>query len=234
MFGALEDLLYKKRHARNSTRVKKTFPLLYSPDHGASWMPAYGLDISAGGMKIFSQTEIGEGEIPMRMTLDSCLIDVRVRPAWHTKGKYKDGIAHEYGMQLVAANAVDRERIRRWLAGEPIDAPNQAQDDLKEIRLRPDDVDRLIPIAFQHRLFAELEQRGRLAPVDKTHPPLVAFNYGGMVRYRGVQMHRLTIESKVMTDDGEDRFRTRFLFDDAGTKVVVLDGMSRAPAVCLN
>lgn len=222
MFAALEDLLYAKRHARRAQRVEKTFPLVFSEDNGSSWQPAYGLDMSLGGMKVFSRTPIPDGEVPLRITLGSAIVDLRARPVWHVVGKYQAKPAHEYGMQLVAATATARERIQRWVAGKPLDESNVASEQLKEIRLRPDDVDRLLPLAFQQRLFAELVRRGRLAAVDPGHPALVAYDYGGTVRYRGVPMHRLTIHSKVVRADDEDRYVTRLVFDDTGAHVLFL------------
>lgn len=222
MFAALEDLLHQKARSNRPKRVEKTFPLLYSGDNGASWQPAYGLDMSVGGMKVFSRTPIPNGEVPMRVTLGSAVVDLRARPVWHVAGKYQAKPAHEYGMQLVAATATARERIQRWVGGKPLDESNVAADELKEIRLRPDDVDRLLPLAFQQRLFGELVRRGRLAPVDPRHPALVAYSYGGTVRHRGIPMHRLTIHSKVVRGDEEDRYVTRLLFDDSGTHVLFL------------
>lgn len=228
MFSALEDYFSKKPDARGSKRVEKTFPVLYSADKGTTWMGAVGLNIGLGGLKVFSQTPIVEGEIPMRLQLDSHVLDIRVRQAWHTTGRYKGGLAHEYGMQFAAANAEDRERVERWLAGGPLAEINKAQSELKEIHLKPDDVNRLIPLALQKRIFSELVGRGRLVPPDEKHPPLVAYDYGGIFRYRGVPMHRLTVHSKVMRDDGEDRYSTRILFDEHASNLVILDGMSRA------
>ena len=230
MFAALEDFLYKKRHARGAPRVERTFPILYSPDSGKTWLPAYGLDMSLGGMKVFSRTPLPEGELQMRVSLDSTAIDLRVKTVWHVEGRYKKEKAHEYGAQLVSAGAADRERIARWLGGKPLEERNLASEELREIRLRPDDVNRLIPLAFQKRLFAELHQRGRLAHVDAQHPALVAYDYGGVVRYRGVQMHRLTIHSKVVGPEGDERYRTRVLFDDTGTAVVFPDEAQPATA----
>lgn len=223
MFFRLEDLLSPKRHARNAPRTKRTFPVLFSPDHGQSWLPAYGLDVSLGGMRLFSQQPVPEGEVPLRVSLGRSVVDLRVKAAWHVSGHYKKGVGHEYGVQLTAANSHDREMLERWIGGKPLEETNQAQEELRDIRLRPDDVDRLIPVAFQRRLFEALAQRGRLMPVDAQHPALVAYDYSGRVRYRGTAMHLLTIHSKVVNDDGEDRYATRVLFDDTGTTVVFPD-----------
>jgi len=222
MFAALEDLLHQKRYARRSKRLAKAFPLLYSDDNGSSWHPAYGLDMSLGGMRVFSRAPLPGGEVPVRVTLGTTVVDLRARPVWHLPGIYHGQPAHEYGMQLVAATATARERIARWVGELPLEEQNLAAEQLKAIRLRPDDVNRLLPLAFQQRLFAELQRRGRLGAVDRAHPALVAYDYGGSVRYRGAPMHRLTIHSKVVRGDNEDRYVTRLLFDGTGSRVLFL------------
>jgi len=230
MFTALEDFLFQKRHGRNAPRQKRTFAVLFSPDRGENWLPAYGLDVSLSGMRLFSQSPIPEGEVPLRASLGRRVIDVRVRPVWHVSGTYKKGIGHEYGVQLVAADAPTRELLERWLGGKPLEEINCAQDELREIRLRPDDAARLIPAAFQQRLFRELLERGRLAAVDARHPALVAYDYAGRVRYRGTPLHLLTVHSKVVRDEGEDRYTTRILFDDGGTTLIFPDDPARRQA----
>jgi hypothetical protein len=36
-------------------------------------------------------------------------------------------------------------------------------------------------------------------------------------------MHRLTIQSKVVGIEGDEMFETRFIFDDAGSNVMILN-----------
>jgi hypothetical protein len=156
---------------------------------------------------------------------------MRIRPIWHAEGKYKGAVAYQYGVQFAAAKAEDLERIRRWITGQPIERTNAAQEDLAPIRLRQEDVDRLIPVAFQRVILQELVDRGRLAPFTDVGPALVGYDYGGRVRYQGKQMHRLTIQSKVVVrgEDEADRYSTRVLFDGLGN-FMVLDGKKPKPA----
>jgi len=86
-----------------------------------------------------------------------------------------------------------------------------------------DDATRLIPMMLQRRLFQMLIDRNRLAPIDPKVTPLVQFFYSGLVRFEDKPMHRLTIQSKVVRDDGTDMYETRFLIDESAENVMMLN-----------
>src|SRR5690348_9136682 len=97
--GLAEKLLHHESEAtRTEKRTKKPFLATYSLDNGATWLPAYGLNMSLDGMSILVQQELVDNELPLRLPLDSFVLDVRVRPVWHVAGRYRKGIAHEYGV----------------------------------------------------------------------------------------------------------------------------------------
>lgn len=222
MFASLERLISPNR--RSHPRLEKPFSIAYTLDSGATWTPAYGLNIGLGGVRVLVKKEFLTDEVTMRMSLDSSHCEIRVKPVWNIAGMYKGELAYQYGMQFAAASAADRELIERWLAGKPLEEVNHAQEELHSIRLKPDDVNRLIPLALQEKLLQKLVERGRLAPLDPTQTALVAYDYGGKVRYQGKPMHRLTIHSKVMGKEDADRYSTRMMFDETGVEIVVLDG----------
>ena len=68
-----------------------------------------------------------------------------------------------------------------------------------------------------------LVERRRLAPLDERGSPLVQYFYSGIVRHENRLMHRLTIQSKVVGSEGGEMFETRFVFDESGETVLVLN-----------
>ena len=82
---------------------------------------------------------------------------------------------------------------------------------------------RLLPVRLQQRLLQLLVERRRLAPLRENQTPLVQYFYSGIGRYNGALMHRLTIQSKVVGPEGDAMFETRFVFDDKGDNVIVLN-----------
>ncbi len=128
-------------------------------------------------------------------------------------------------MKFDAIAADDWDALVLWTAGQSLEATttNRAQEDLKAVRLKDDDVARLLPVVFQNRLLGELVKRRRLAPLKADQHPLVQFDYGGITNLSGRPMHRLTIHSKITEGRKETRFSTRFLFDETGENVVVMN-----------
>jgi hypothetical protein len=68
-----------------------------------------------------------------------------------------------------------------------------------------------------------LVERRRLAPIKENQTPLVQYFYSGVVRHEGKLMHRLTIQSKVVGTEGDEMFETRFVFDDKGESIMILN-----------
>lgn len=115
MFAALEHVDSTNR--RNNGRVEKPFPITYSLDGGRNWTPAYGLNISLGGVCVLVKKRFLGEQVSLRMTLDSSMCEMRVKPVWSIAGLYQNELAY-HGMQFTAATAGDLERIQRWLAGQ--------------------------------------------------------------------------------------------------------------------
>jgi hypothetical protein len=126
-------------------------------------------------------------------------------------------------MRFTGISADDWDTIIRYTTDKPVQEVNKAQEELVSVRMTPDDANRLLPIQLQRRLLAMLVERRRLAPLQANVTPLVQYFYSGVVRYNSELMHRLTIQSKVVGSEGAEMYETRFVFDDQGTKVEMLN-----------
>ncbi|GAC1359424.1 MAG: hypothetical protein NVSMB31_19770 [Vulcanimicrobiaceae bacterium] len=100
---------------------------------------------------------------------------------------------------------------------------NKAQEELTTVRMTPDDANRLLPHELQLRLLQMLVDRRRLAPLKDKVTPLTQYFYSGIVRHGDKLMHRLTIQSKVVGGEGDEMFETRFVFDDKGETILILN-----------
>ncbi|MBV8285208.1 MAG: hypothetical protein JO175_11205, partial [Candidatus Eremiobacteraeota bacterium] len=85
------------------------------------------------------------------------------------------------------------------------------------------DASRLLPIQLQRVLLAMLVERRRLAPLQDNVTPLVQYFYSGVVRFNNALVHRLTIQSKVVGPEGAEMYETRFVFDDQGGNIQILN-----------
>jgi len=208
----------RREHDRSKRGYKAAFTL-----DGTTWEPAIGVDLSEEGMSVLTQREIGEKPVTFRATLDTRIVTMRCATVWHNKINYNGKPTDCYGLKFVGIAADDWDLVVKFIGGDTVEAENKAQEELATVRMKQDDVARMLPAAFQKRLFEELVKRHRLAPLEEGQEPLVAFEYGGVAPWRGKNMHRLTIHSKFNEGKKEDRFSTRFMFDDSGKEVIVLN-----------
>jgi hypothetical protein len=192
---------------------------------------AIGIDISAGGVGILTEKPIGRDEFDLHLRVDHVDIDVRVKVVRERPMLHHGGRAFNYGLQFSGISADDWDAIVRYTTDRPVAEPeNQVVFDLEVVRMMPDDTARLLPQVLQNKLLAMLVRRGRLAPLDEKVTPLVQYFYGGVVRYEGKLMHRLTIQSKIIDADGVSQLHeTHFLFDDGGQNIGILEAGPLVP-----
>jgi len=207
---------------REHERTKRGYKAAYTLD-GTTWEPAIGVDLSDEGMSVLTQREIGDKPVMFRATLDSRLVTMRCIAIWNSKVNHNGKQVHCYGLKFVGIAADDWDAVVKFVGGGAPEEKNKAQEELASVKLQEDDVARMLPKAFQQKLFAELVKRHRLAPLEEQPTPLVQFEYGGIAPWRGKNMHRLTVHSKLTDGKKEERFSTRFMFDESGKEVIVLN-----------
>jgi len=183
---------------------------------GTQWVACSCLDISGSGLGIVVPQALGE-EATFRVQLDSKNVMIRAKRAWQQPGTSQGKPAWRYGLAFTGISADDWDAVIRFANNDQVAVENKAQKELELVRLKADDVARLIPKKLQDTMLSMLVQRGRLAPIDdKT--PLVQYAYGGVIKKGGKALHRLSIHSRVSDPRNNDikAYDTRFLFDDQG------------------
>jgi hypothetical protein len=142
---------------------------------------------------------------------------------------WQDNVQHQgrkvwrYGMRFTGIPADDWDAIVRYTTDKPVAESNKAQEELTTVRMTPDDTARLLPKELQVRLLQMLVDRRRLAPLDSRVTPLVQYFYSGIVRHNEKLVHRLVIQSKVVGPERDELFETRFVFDENGQNVSILN-----------
>lgn len=212
----------KEQNRRKFPRKRKPYRAAYSVD-GKSTRAAIGLDISGGGLCILTQEPVAPEEFEVRVVLDERNLRIRARKVWHDNVQHQGRKVWRYGMRFTGIPADDWDAIIRYTTDRAIADSNKAQEELTAIRMTPDDTARLLPRELQTRLLAMLVERRRLAPLDARVTPLVQYFYSGIVRHNDRLMHRLVIQSKVVGPDSDELFETRFVFDESGKNVQILN-----------
>ena len=212
----------KEQNRRKFPRKRKPYRAAYSLD-GKSTRPAIGLDLSGGGLCILTQEPIGRDDFEVRIVLDERNLRMRVKVVWHDNVQHQGRTVWRYGTRFTGISADDWDAIIRYTTERPVAESNKAQEELTTVRMTPDDTARLLPKELQNRLLAMLVERRRLAPLDERHTPLVHYFYSGIVRHNETLMHRLVIQSKVVGAERDEMFETRFVFDESGKNVQILN-----------
>jgi hypothetical protein len=212
----------KEQNRRKFPRKRKPFRATYSLD-GHTSRAAIGLDISGGGLCILTQEPVARDEFEVRVLLEERHLRVRVKTVWHDNVQHQGRKVWRYGTRFTGIPADDWDAIIRYTTDRPVAESNKAQDELATVRMTPDDTARLLPGELQTRLLQMLVERRRLAPLDERVTPLVQYFYSGIVRHNDKLVHRLVIQSKVVGPESDELFETRFVFDESGKNVQILN-----------
>jgi PilZ domain len=212
----------KEQNRRKFPRKRKPYRAAYSVD-GKSTRPAIGLDISGGGLCILTQEQVGREEFEVRAEIDERPVRVRARTVWQDSVQHQGRKVWRYGMRFTGIPADDWDAIVRYTTDKPVAESNKAQEELTTVRMTPDDTARLLPKELQTRLLQMLVDRRRLAPLGVKVTPLVQYFYSGIVRHNDKLVHRLVIQSKVVGPERDELFETRFVFDENGQNVSILN-----------
>ncbi len=186
---------------------------------GSQWQNCTCLDISGSGLGLIIAMSLPE-EVNLRVQLESKNVVIRAKRVWQQPGTAQGKPAWRYGLSFTGISADDWDAVVRFCNNDQVVIENKAQKDLELVKLKADDVARLIPKKLQDQMLSMLVRRGRLAPLDEK-TPLVQYSYGGVIKRAGKAVHRLSIHSRVNDlATGETRaFDTRFYFEDDGSNV---------------
>lgn len=201
--------------------ARRTGPFKAWMAQGSNWVTVVCMDISGSGIGVVSPGEAA-AEANFRVMLETRPVLIRAKRIWQSQGTLQGKPAWRYGYAFTGISADDWDAVVRFCNNDAVVVENKAQKELELVRLKADDVDRLLPKRLQDQLLAMLVERRRLAPLDdKT--PLVQFLYGGVIKRGGATMHRLAIHSRVRDPATGDivSFDTRFVFDDQGNNAAV-------------
>ena len=210
----------RDENRRRYPRVRKEYAVQYAID-GRTWLPAYGVDASGGGLGIVIDKQLGTMRFDVRLNLDGRAIAARVGPVWSAETTRNGVRAYSYGLQFVSIGAEDWDALMRWITGRS--TITSEDDGIAAVRMLDTEIARLLPQKFRERLLAELTARGRLPAASAKTPSDVSYDYGGVTHTDGKPMHKLTLHSKVVSNGQQIRFSTQFRFDDEGQTLIVIE-----------
>lgn len=206
----------REENRRRYPRVKLDYDARYSVDAGHSWRPLKGVDLSGGGMCANSERDIPSVIVDIEMTLRGKAVRVKAHPAWNTEVMQGNKKIHCYGFQFTSIGGDAWDAIMTAITGSDV----ATVEGMPLAHIEDTEVAHFIPKELREKLLSELFKINRF---DPKHSPPAQFDYGGMTRSNGHPMHRLTIHTKIKSKLDETRYSTRFLCDESGNELVVLN-----------
>jgi hypothetical protein len=217
----------RESNRRKYPRKTKPYWATVSADGGLTKKPAIGVDISGGGLCVLTQEPVAKAEFEVYATIEKLVLRMRAKSVWQDMGTHEGKVVWRYGVCFTGIGADDWDAIIRYASDQAIDEANKAQAELEAVRMTPDDANRLFPAELQQKLLEMLVERRRLAPLQESITPLVQYFYSGVVRHKNAMVHELTIQSRVVGPEDVETHETRFVFDDLGASIRILDEKPR-------
>jgi hypothetical protein len=206
----------REENRRRYPRVKRDYEAQYSLDGGRSWRPMKGVDLSGGGMCANCERELPSAIVDVAMTLEGKRVTLKAHPMWNTEVMQDNKRVHCCGLQFTSIGGEAWDSIMQWITGS--DAP---ETNVPSARIDESEIAHLVPRDLREKFLNELVRRDRF---DRKTSPTPQFDYGGITHANGHAMHRLTIHTKVRKSAVDEmRYSTRFLCDESGAEIVVLN-----------
>lgn len=206
---------------RTYPRRRTTFPASYAAEEKAQ-KPAFGLDISGGGMCLLTQEPIPPS-ILKHFSLMAMVGERKVRleatGCWGVPMMVRGQRHYRYGLRLKNIADHDWNHVMdHSLDGEG--GPGLTPHTMLTTRQR----DTILPLAKQFRIAESLARKQRLAYGGEGRLPLVEYSFTGYAMQSGTAYYKLTVRSKV-TGDGSavKEFKTNVLVAVEGDSIRVLD-----------
>jgi hypothetical protein len=220
MFEELEDYRFSQRRAKRVAHAKPLFAVLYSPDSGPSWIPAYGTDLALGRFKLLSRNPVPGCPVPVRLSLGACSVSIWARRARDDEAPLEGVPVQGYGMEILALGGAGREAITQWLNHEQamavVESPGGAA-----VPIGPADVGRLIPADFRRRVASALMRAGRLAPDSSGHYFALRYEYAGVTIEANGPRHHFIVGSRVVRGNQVHAYTTNIGVDELGLKLTL-------------
>jgi len=209
------------RNRRIYPRRRNTYPAAYVDD-GSAQKPAYGLDISGGGMCLLTKEPIPPAVLK-NLELLVMIGDRKVRftgaGCWAVPMKVRGTTHYRYGVRLKQIADRDWDYVMEHsLGGEG--GPQLTPGTLLTESQRAT----ILPLEKQHRIAESLAVKKKLDYRGDKQLPLVEYTFNDYVMQRGTPFYRLTVRSKMTNPDrSTTEYRTAVLVAVEGSAVKVLD-----------
>jgi hypothetical protein len=209
-----------ERNRRIFPRRRTTFPATYVVGGGVQ-RPAFGLDISGGGMCLLAKDPIPVASLQnleVFAMIGARRLHFSAGARWAEPFEVRGQSHHRYGLKLKAIADSDWDYVME----HSLEAPNDAAV-LPGKPLSTTQRDWILSAAKQDQIAAALTTIGRLRHVGGKLP-LVEYTFGGYVMQRGIAFYKFLVRSRnVQPDQTTSDYLTTVAVAIEGDTVRILD-----------
>jgi len=215
--GPSQAELNRRTYPRRRTTFPATYVVGVEPQR-----PAYGLDISGGGLCLLTQEQIPENVLK-HLSLLALVGDKKVRfeafGCWAVPTDVRGKKHYRYGLRMKQIADHDWNHVMEHsLDGEG--GPGLTLGSILTSKQR----ETILPLPKQFAIADELTRKGRLTLQTDGRLPLVEYSFNGYSMQRGVPYYKLSVRSKVASNSNHtSEHHSHVLVAIEGDSIRVLD-----------
>jgi hypothetical protein len=196
----MESRFTEANNRRLYPRRKATFAMSYVLPGGQE-APAFGLDLSGGGMGLLTREIVyrrAGRHLELTASIESRTMSFEADLCWEKPIVVRGETEYRLGVHFVAIDDRDWEYVMAYSVaelGEDGVAPGAL--------LTAQQLDTMLPVATQQRIAERLVASGRLGDPGDGRLPLIEYTFHGYRREKGVPYYRLLVRTKVVLGNGE-------------------------------
>jgi len=190
-------------------------------DDPAKREAAIGIEISPNGLVYICPETVAAREHNLEVRIRDRKIPLRVKTVRSDTVDHQGKTWNRYMVEYEGVAADDWDTIVRYVNDTP-EPPNRRKMQNQEMVKQVDDAYRLLPLAVQRKIVAQLVEKKKLEAPKPGQTPLLKLFYGGMTKIAGKgPAHRFNVHSRIMINDEMIAYDTRFLVEDNGEVTMV-------------
>ena len=199
-------------------RRRLTFPATFTIDGEQKTLPAFGLDLSGEGMRLFTRDPIGTAKrgLSLLVVVEGRKVQMRAHRRWSAAFQAPAGMRYRHGLELRGITEHDWEFLMNLtLEG--------GEGDLKRGKLSPADVNTLIGLEKHRKVVQTLADGGRIAYDGGPRMPSLEYALEKYVMRTGIGYYKFRVKGPAPRYAGPAPTETDVLVGIKSDTIKILD-----------
>lgn len=200
-------------------RRRLTFPATFTVDGETTSLPAFGLDLSGEGMRLFTRDPIPSGPrraLSLLAVVEGRKVEMRAHRRWSSAFQAPGGMRYRHGLELHGITDHDWE----FLMNLTLEGGDGA---LRRAVLTALEVNRILGVAKQQKVVLALADAGRLAYDGGPRMPPLEYAFERYVMRQGTGCYKLAVRGAAPRHTGATKLAASVLVGIKTDLVKILD-----------